>query len=156
MAQMPFRSSGARTRLEVSPGGELFAIVAVGSIEWARPRVWPASWVMVFCTSIETQLTMGAPGGHCGASAVVKVNLLPAPFGALLISMSASRICPVETRNVVSVVAMVPNSRPLGQQSYLLLHPPSVMHGSPGGTTPGASQRTVRKRIKFRLYPSGK
>src|SRR3954451_7361349 len=156
MAQMPFRSSASRTRLEVSPGGALSAIVAAGFLEWARPRVWPASWVMVFCTSMETQLTMGAPGGQGGASAVVKVNLLPSAFGALLISMSASRICPVETRNVVSVVAMVPDSRPPGQQLYLLLHPPSVMHGSPGGTTPGASQRTVRKRIKLRLYPSGK
>ena len=31
-------------------------MVALGSFEWSRPSVWPASCVTVFCTSVETHL----------------------------------------------------------------------------------------------------
>src|SRR5438105_9820730 len=154
MAQTPARSSGWRIRFEVSPAGALAAIVAVASAEWARPRVWPASCVTVFCTSIETQFTIGPPAGHGGASTVVKVNLLPLSGGASLISMSASKICPVDAVKVVTVVAMM--APPRSQQSYLLEQPPWERQGSFAGTTPIASQRRVRKRIRLRLKLPGK
>jgi len=108
--------------------------------------------VIVFCTSIETQFTTGPPGGQGGASTVVKVNLLLLAAGASLISMSASKICPVDALKVVTVVAMM--APPRSQQSYLLVQPPWVRHGSFAGTT--ASHRWVRKRIRLRLMLPGK
>src|SRR5256885_14190115 len=152
MAQMPARSSAWRIRFEVSPAGALAAMVAVASAEGARPRVWPASCVTVFCTSMETQFTIGPPAGQGSASTVVKVNLLLLAAGASLISMSASKICPVDALKVVTVVAMM--APPRSQQSYLLVQPPWVRHGSFAGTT--GAHRWVRKRIRLRLMLAGK
>src|SRR5438105_13633930 len=151
MAQMPCKSSAWRTRFAVSPGGAEAAIVAVESVECARPRVCPASCVTVFCTSIETQLTTGPPAGQGGASTVVKVNF---PFGpgASLISMSASKIWPVLALKVVTVVAIT--VLPRSQQSYLFEQPPCERQGSFAGTT--VAQLAVRKRTRLRLRLPGK
>src|SRR5712664_2120031 len=100
MAQIPCTSSACRSRLLVSPLGAKAYMVAVGSVLWASPRVWPASCVTVFCTSYSTQPTWGPPGAHRGPSAVVNAN--PESFS----SMSASRISPVAVLEVVVVVAM--------------------------------------------------
>src|SRR5438067_11068630 len=146
MVQMPCKSSGWRARFAVSPGGAEAAMVALGSVEWARPRVCPASCVSVFCMSIETQFTTGPPGGQVGAVPVVKVNF---PFGpgASLISMSASKIWPVLALKVVTVVAIT--APPRSQQSYWLEQPPWVMQGALAGTT--LAQLAVRKRTRLRL-----
>src|SRR5215831_2516416 len=69
----------------------------------------------------------GPPAGQGGPFAVVKWN--PKSFS----SMSASRISPVDVREVVVVVAVALESP--SQQSYLLLQPPWVWQSSPDGTT---------------------
>ncbi len=55
MSQMAWMSSDPSTRLLVSPSGAVAYIVALGSGVWARPRLWPASCVMVFWMSKRTQ-----------------------------------------------------------------------------------------------------
>jgi len=98
----------------VSPDGALAYMVAAGSSVWSRPSECPASCVTVFCTSIRTQpvspdLVQGSP------STVVNVSLFALLEGASFISMSLSRISPVELFEVVVVVAMIPS--PCSQQS---------------------------------------
>jgi len=70
--------------------------------------------VTVFCTSMRTQpVSVGVVQGS--PSTVVNVSLFALLEGASFISMSLSRISPVELREVVVVVAMMPS--PCSQQS---------------------------------------
>src|SRR5438094_5703720 len=126
MSQLPWMSSACRVRLLVCPIGAVRNMVASAIWLWARPIVWPASCVTVFCTSKATHPEKGPPDGQGGPSAVVNAN--PASF----ISMSASRISPVEVRAVVVVVAMAIESP--SQQSYLFEQPPNLRQSSSNGT----------------------
>jgi hypothetical protein len=141
MAQIPCTSSGCKARLLVSPLGANAYMVAVWSLLWDSPIVWPASWVTVFWTSYATQLTRGPVGGHGGPSAVVNAN--PGSFS----SMSASRISPVPVLDVVVVVAIALES--WSQQSYLFEHPPWVRQGSPAGTAEAQLADRHRTRLWF-------
>src|SRR6266481_6222833 len=138
MVQMPWMSSSCRVRLLTWPPGAKANIVAAGTALWSSPRVCPASWVTVFCTSYATQPTYGPPALQGGPSAVVNVN------PESLSSMSASRIWPVDELDVVVVVAIAVESP--SQQSYLFEQPPSVRHGSPRGTA--EAQLSVRQRTR--------
>ena len=111
---MAWVSSVPRVRLLVSPGGAVAYIVAAGSIACARPRVWPASCVMVFWTSMRTQpVSLGVV--QAGPSLAVKTSLLPLASAASLNSVSVSVIWPVKRLEVVVVVAITP--APWSQQS---------------------------------------
>src|SRR6267143_1158479 len=145
MAQIPWMSSGCKMRLLVSPTGAKAYMVAVASALWPRPIVWPASCVMVFCTSYATQPTRGPVGAQVGPSAVVKEK------AGSLSSMSASRISPVEVTDVVVVVAMALESP--SQQSYLFEQPPWVRQGSLAGTAD--AQLAGRQRTRLRFVPPG-
>src|SRR2546421_10673912 len=146
MSQIPRTSSACSIRLLVSPFGAKAYMVAFGSELWPRPIVWPASCVMVFCTSYATQPTRGPVGAQVGPSAVVKEK------AGSLSSMSASRISPVEVTDVVVVVAMALESP--SQQSYLFEQPPWVRQGSFAGTAD--AQLWVRHRMRFRFDAPGK
>jgi len=107
MVQIPLMSSLPRIRLLVWPEGALAYIVARGSVVWSSPSECPASWVTVFCTSIQTQpvwpaVVQGRP------STVVKVNFVPVGGGESFSSMSLSRISPVSRLLVVVVDAITP------------------------------------------------
>src|SRR2546428_3597909 len=131
MAQTPWMSSACSVRLLVSPAGANAAMVAVWSVVWSSPMECPASCVIVFCTSIETQFAGGWIGSQGGLSTVVKVSLLPSGLRESFSSMSLSKICPVYGLEGVVVVAMT--AAPLSHQSYLFAQVRSARHGSSGG-----------------------
>jgi len=115
MSQMAWMSSDPSTRLLVSPSGAVAYMVALGSGVWARPRLWPASCVMVFWMSKRTQpVWLGSLQGE--PSTAVKMNRAErSEWGASFNSVSLSWIWPVKRFEVVVVVAMAPS--PWSQQS---------------------------------------
>jgi hypothetical protein len=112
MEQIPSMSSCARSRLLVSPGGPLAYMVALGSVLWSSPTVCPASCVTVFCTSMPQSAWEPV---HVSMTANLKAGALPR--GALLTSMSASRIWPLCRLEVTSVEAITEEPWLSSQQS---------------------------------------